>query len=169
MERAAGRECERCPDRTRRSPLVAVDGPGRSRSSGRRTGAAVSGLRVERVVNYFGSQRSLATPPLRRSPPVGPLASGGQVLERRGDRLHIGARAAPEAELPELLCRLVVAVNHLVDVVDVKLSGAVPLDRLRDVLDQPGELRLVVGGNERSATRRLSFDASLRSAATAAG
>jgi hypothetical protein len=41
----------RCPDRTRRSPLVAVDGPGHPRTGGKRTGAAVSGLRLELVVS----------------------------------------------------------------------------------------------------------------------
>jgi hypothetical protein len=44
----------------------------------------------------------------------------------------------------------VVAMDHLVDVVDVELPGAIPLDRFSDVFHQPCELGLVVCRYERS-------------------
>jgi hypothetical protein len=99
---------------------------------------------------WLGSQRSLATTPLRGSPPVRPVAFRGEVLERRSDGLGVRSRAAAEAELPQFLRRLVVAVDHLVDIVDVELARSVALDRLRDMLHQPGELRLVVRRHERA-------------------
>jgi hypothetical protein len=97
---------------------------------------------------WLGSQRSLATTPLRGSPPVRPVAFRGEVLERRSDGLGVRSRAAAEAELPQFLGRLVVAVDHLVDIVDVELARSVALDRLRDI--PPGELRLVVRRHERA-------------------
>jgi len=53
-----------------------------------------------------------------------------QVFQGPGDGLGAGARAAAETELPQLLRRFVVAVDHLIDVVDVELAGPATLDRL---------------------------------------
>jgi hypothetical protein len=57
----------------------------------------------------------------------------------------MGARASRPAELPELARRLRVAADHLVDIVDVDLAGAVPGNRPLDLLD---ELRKLVWGKE---------------------
>lgn len=43
---------------------------------------------------------------------------------------------------------MVVVVDDLVDVVHVERAGAVRADRAGDVLEQAGELRLVVAGHE---------------------
>jgi hypothetical protein len=112
---------------------------------------------------WLGSQRSLATTPLRGSPPVRPVAFRGEVLERRSDGLGVRSRAAAEAELPQFLRRLVVAVDHLVDIVDVELARSVALDRLRDMLHQSGDSASWYVATSARATRRLSFDPPLRS------
>jgi hypothetical protein len=51
----------------------------------------------------------------------------------------------------------VVAMDDVVDVMDVELASAVALDRLGDVLDESCELGFVVGGDDcaRYAPSRL--------------
>src|SRR5262245_35461069 len=108
------------------------------------SGGEASRTRPPPESTLISSHSSLATLPLRRRPPVRPLALLGQALQRCSDRLDIGARPADEAELPELARRLLVLVDHLVDLVDADRASVVPLDRLRHVLDQSRELGLVI-------------------------
>jgi hypothetical protein len=48
----------------------------------------------------------------------------------------MGARTSRPAELPELAGPLRIAADHLVDVVDADLAGAVPGNRPFDLLDE---------------------------------
>jgi hypothetical protein len=59
----------------------------------------------------------------------------------------VAVPAASEAELPEFCGGAVVVVDRLIHGIDVDLAGAVAVDRCRDVAEQFGQLRLVVGAH----------------------
>lgn len=69
------------------------------------------------------------------------------------------------AELPQLARRALVVVDDIVDLVDVKLAGAQPIDRTRDMLEQRGELRLVVARHAFSGRPTLCLRAHCHSIA----
>jgi len=79
-------------------------------------------------------------------PPVDGFAVGGHPIEEVGDDLDVCSTAIGPAELPQLAGGLVIVVDRLVDGVGVDLAGAVTVDRSRNVLDELGQLRLVIGG-----------------------
>ena len=79
-------------------------------------------------------------------PPVDGFAVGGHLIEEAGDELGVCSAATGPAELPELARSPVIVVDRLVDGVGVDLAGAVAVERDRNVFDELGQLRLVVGG-----------------------
>ena len=79
-------------------------------------------------------------------PPVDGFAVGGHLIEEVGDELGVCSAAAGPAELPQLARSPVIVVDALVDGVGVDLAGAVAVERGRNVFDELGQLRLVVGG-----------------------
>ena len=60
-------------------------------------------------------------------------------------------------------------MDDLVDAVDVELARSVALDRLRDVLDETRELRLVVGRDERPGDAASRLRAAIPGAAIGEG
>jgi cytochrome P450 len=67
----------------------------------------------------------------------------------------MAAPAASEAELPESCGGAVVVVDRLIYGIGIDLAGAVAVDRCRDVAEQFGQLRLVVGAH--AFARGVSF------------
>jgi hypothetical protein len=90
-------------------------------------------------------------------PPVDGFAVGGHLVEEVGDELDVCSTAAGPAELPELAGSSVIVVDRLVDGVGVDLAGAVAVERGRNVFDELGQSRLVVGGYASRAARRSAF------------
>jgi hypothetical protein len=141
--------------RTVSRPHTAVAAGGRRRSGPFSYERQADGSRRQRTPPRVSGQ-------LPREPALTNDAASPRQPTSRASRLRrSGARAswrrsrrtrpsAAEAELPQLLRGLVVTMDHLVEVVDVELTAAVPLDRFGDVLDQPRELRLVVRRHKRS-------------------
>jgi hypothetical protein len=77
------------------------------------------------------------------------------LCKRPRDNLNIRPDAARPAELPQLLGGLVVVMNRLIYGVGVDLTGAIPIQRIGDMLDEVGQSRLVVGSYE--GARSLSL------------
>src|SRR6266511_2155576 len=112
-------------------------------------GCSSTRSRPESSSSLIESHRSLATATLRCGPPVGPLALRGEKLERCRDPLGVDARSAEEAELPQLASGFRVAVDYLVDAMNVELAGVVALDRVGNVRDETREFGLVIGRDQR--------------------
>lgn len=106
------------------------------------------------------------TAAVRRESAVGPLASppptldadlspvtrtliGCLFVDQVRDELDMRAAAGRPAELPELTRSVLVLllVDRLADCVPVDRTGAVAVDRTRDVFDEFGQARLVVAGH----------------------
>lgn len=79
-------------------------------------------------------------------PPIDGLAIGGHLIEEVGDELGVCSATARPAELPQLAASSVIVVDRLVEGVGVDLAGAVAVKRIRDVFEELGQSRLVVGG-----------------------
>jgi hypothetical protein len=79
-------------------------------------------------------------------PPVDGFVVGGHLIEEVSDDLDVCSPAAGPAELPQLAGSSLIVVDHLVNGVGVDLAGAVALERGRNVFDELGQSRLVVGG-----------------------
>ena len=62
-----------------------------------------------------------------------------------GGELGVVAPAAAETELPKFCGGAVIVMDRLIHGISVDLADAVAVDRGRDVAEQFGQLRLVVG------------------------
>ena len=80
-------------------------------------------------------------------PPVNRFCVGGQAVEQAGDEFGVRPPAAGETELLEVPGGTVIVVDRLIYGIGVDLAGAVAVDRSRDVAEQLGQLRLVVGAH----------------------
>jgi len=106
-------------------------------------------LGVESVNNAYQMRpapRSVALSRCDPFPPVDGFAVGGHSIEKVSDDLDMRSATTGPAEFPQLAGGLVIAVNGLVNGVGVDFAGAVAVDRRRDVFDEIGQSRLVIGG-----------------------
>jgi hypothetical protein len=79
-------------------------------------------------------------------PPVDGLIVGGHLIDEVSDDLDVRSPAAGPTELPEFAGSSLIVVERLVNGVGVELADAVALERGRNVFDEFGESRLVIGG-----------------------
>ncbi|GAA1663063.1 hypothetical protein GCM10009745_00840 [Kribbella yunnanensis] len=88
-------------------------------------------------------------------PPIDRFA----VLSHPPDDLsgELDPAAGALAERPQLPRRTLVLEDHFVGSEDVQLTVAVPIDRLRDPLNQRSQLRLVIGSNLLTRSPPLSL------------
>jgi hypothetical protein len=80
-------------------------------------------------------------------PPVDRLCVASHAVEEAGDELGVRPPAAGETEFPEFSGGTVIVVDRLIHGIGVDLAGAIAVDRCRDMGQQLGQLRLVVGAH----------------------
>src|SRR5215467_14686947 len=73
-------------------------------------------------------------------------ASAGHAVEQVGNELGVHPRRGTN-RTSRVTGGTVIVVDRLIHGIDVDLAGAVAVHRIRDVAEQPGRLRLVVGAH----------------------